>query len=170
MNQLTDLLGKQRIAVSSCLVGKHCRYDGAHKYHRRLNEALTQFVAGGGEVISVCPEELGGLGTPRPAAGLIGGTGVSVWRGTARVCQQATGLDVTMAFKNGANKALEQTKNCELAILKERSPSCGVRRVWCESDLVEGRGVFAELLSEQGIALASEMSLFGKTDGSMDGK
>jgi uncharacterized protein YbbK (DUF523 family) len=170
MNQLNHLSGKRRIAVSSCLVGKRCRYDGAHKYHRRLDEVLTQFIADGGEVMSVCPEELGGLGTPRPAAVLIGGAGESVWQGSARVCQQATGMDVSMAFKIGANKALEQTKSCELAILKERSPSCGVHCVWSESDLIEGRGVFAALLSEHGIALASEMSLFGESNGVVDGQ
>ena len=170
MNQVNAFSGKYRIAVSSCLIGKRCRFDGGHKYHRRLNDALSQFVADGGEVISVCPEELAGLGIPRPAATLIDGDGESVWRGTARVCQHATGTDVTTAFRNGANKAFEQTKSCELAILKERSPSCGVNRVWSDSNLTDGRGVFAALLSQQGIAVVSELSLFEQSGGSVDGE
>lgn len=164
------LSDKKRIAVSSCLVGKRCRFDGAHKYHSRLAAVLSEFVKGGGEIISVCPEELGGLGTPRPAAVLHGGDGEAVWHGTASVIQPETQTDVTALFKTGASRALEQANNCELAILKERSPSCGVRFFWSEAQLVEGRGVFAALLAEHGMVLESEMTLFGGSDGQMDGE
>ncbi len=158
------LVGVERVLVSGCLMGKTCRFDGAHKHHHRLSSVLKAFEAQGGVVVSVCPEELGGLGTPRPSAVLEGGDGVSVWQDQAVVRQTSSGSDVTSAFKAGALKAFEQGRGCGLAILKERSPSCGVSRVWQASKVVDGRGVFAALLAEHGMALESERSLFEGTE------
>lgn len=151
-----------RVAVSACLLGRPCRYDGGHKYSQALSKILIDFKARGGDVVGVCPEELAGLGTPRPAAILDNGDGEAVWRGAGQVREAASGKDLTGAFKDGALKALDRAQGCELAILKERSPSCGVSRAWSQGAIVDGRGVFAALLAHQGVHLESERSILDK--------
>ena len=103
----------------------------------------------GREVVAVCPEELGGLGTPRPAAALVGGDGHAVLRGEARVLRVEDDVDVTAAFLKGASLAAEAGEGATEAILKARSPSCGVR--------VDG--VFAALLRQRGIKLRTDETL-----------
>jgi uncharacterized protein YbbK (DUF523 family) len=100
----------------------------------------------GGIVIPFCPEQLGGLATPRPAADLVGGDGHAVLAGRARVVTRG-GIDVTTQFIEGARQSLQiaRQQEVERVLLKARSPSCGLGPVV---------GVTAALLLEEGFAVA----------------
>jgi uncharacterized protein YbbK (DUF523 family) len=108
--------------VSACLVGLCTRYDGKIKEDpnciTRLENALW---------IPVCPEQLGGLPTPREAADITGGDGADVLNGTARVITKS-GRDITKQFVQGAEQALHlaRMQNVQAVFLKARSPSCAV--------------------------------------------
>jgi len=137
------------IVISSCLVGKKCRYNGSHS----LNQALLDSL--GGEYIDLCPEILGGLKTPRKPCEIIGGEGKDVLRGVARIVD-CNGVDVTDKMLLGAERALDicKAKNVTKAYLKQNSPSCGFGRIYdgsFSSVVREGNGVFAELLRWSGV-------------------
>ncbi|MCK9480126.1 MAG: DUF523 domain-containing protein, partial [Firmicutes bacterium] len=104
------------ILVSACILGENCRYDGKNSKNRLLIEQL-----GGHNIIPVCPEVLGGLPTPRPPSEIFVG----------RVFSK-NGRDVTDYFLAGAEKTLElaKDKKCDMAILKSKSPSCGVGLIY----------------------------------------
>lgn len=129
--------------VSACALGLRCRYDGEAK-PKKLPEGLIP--------IPVCPEQLGGLPTPRPKMELSGGDGEAVWEGKARVINER-GEDVTEALKRGAKEALRLAKvlGIKVAFLQEKSPSCGVNLVWVDGKLVPGSGVAAALLRREGL-------------------
>ena len=135
-----------KILVSACLLGVPCRYDGASKAHGdvvRLAEA-------GHILIPVCPEQLGGLPTPRPPAERRGDG----------VFTQA-GDDVTEPYRRGAEQTLALCRllGCEAAILKDRSPSCGAGAVYdgtFSRRLTAGDGVTAALLRENSITVVGE--------------
>ena len=137
------------ILVSSCLAGIKCRYDGEAKPEPGI-EALYK----SGEAIAVCPEQLGGLAIPRPPAQFYGGTGDDVLDGKARVVRM-DGADVTENYIAGANAVLRIMKELKLreALLKARSPSCGMGMVWREGKLMEGNGVCAALLLREGVKI-----------------
>lgn len=144
------------ILVSACLVGERCRYDGGG-FDGYLE---LQAMVARGEAVPVCPEVLGGLGTPRPPAEIQGGDGEAVLRGAARLRTQE-GQDVTEAFLRGAEAtaALAREVGATGAILKARSPSCGVHAVYdgsFQGQTRPGPGVTAAWLAEQGLALAEE--------------
>jgi len=133
-----DTIGK--VLVSACLTGENCKYNGGNNYSRQVEEFLKDR-----EYIAVCPEMLGGLTIPRCPAELVNGRAVD-----------RNGNDVDEAFRKGAGKALEtiQNEKIDLAILQPRSPSCGVRQIYdgtFTGRLIDGRGLFAELLVRQGI-------------------
>jgi len=144
-----------RVLVSACLLGQRCRYDGAARPAPHLRARLDAEWPGA-EVVPVCPEELGGLGTPRPAAQLSGGDGTAVLRGEARVLIVDGGADVTGAFVAGAERALDAAPDASGAILKARSPSCGCGETWIDGALTGGRGVFAALLMRRGIRVKTD--------------
>lgn len=108
--------------ISSCLLGLCTRYDGKVKNYPNVLKELHNAT-----LIPVCPEQLGGLSTPREAADLTNGDGHDVINSTARVLTKS-GTDVTAAFILGAEQTLKvaQMQNISKAILKTRSPSCGV--------------------------------------------
>ena len=108
--------------VSACLVGLRTRYDGQIKLCSECQRAI-----GSGIWIPVCPEQLGGLPTPRPAADIVGGNGGDVLAGRARVVTRQ-GMDVTDHFIAGAEQVLAVARAQPVAavFLKGRSPSCGV--------------------------------------------
>ena len=111
------------ILVSSCLLGICCRYDGLSK----PNDEIIR-LAKKGHVIPVCPEQLGGLPTPRPPAYITGGDGFDVLAGTAKVLTVRQKTDVTKNFLQGARECEKIAKffNIKRAIVKSRSPSCGL--------------------------------------------
>lgn len=129
-----------RIAVSGCLLGENCKYNGGNNYSEKLAAFLR-----GHEVISICPETLGGLPTPREPAEIVDG-----------VVRRKDGISVDEAFRKGAQRALEivLAQKAELVILQSRSPSCGVKTVYdgtFTGMMIPGKGVFAALLAEHGI-------------------
>jgi uncharacterized protein YbbK (DUF523 family) len=141
-----------RILISACLTGRRVRYDGGHQ--RRQHPLIEKWSAEG-RLIPCCPEVLGGLPIPRPPAEIQGGGGSDVLRGEAAV-RTAAGKDVTPAFLGGAAAALEMAKalGARVALLCQRSPSCGSRRIYngrFEGILVPGMGVTAALLAANGI-------------------
>ena len=127
------------VLVSACLLGLRTRYDGG-----RLSEPLAEALLGHYRVIPVCPEQLGGLPTPRPPAEILGGDGAEVLSGTARVVN-AQGEDVTRAFLCGAEEVLRLARlfGVRRAFLKAGSPSCGL----------DPLGVTAALLLREGLEL-----------------
>lgn len=137
MNNSTS---KAIFLVSACLVGLCTRYDATTKPDAECKNFLK-----GSIWIPVCPEQLGGLPTPRPAATINSGTGHDVLQGKAFVGTK-DGSDVTSAFINGAEQVLQIAKeqNITGACLKARSPSCGVNGIV---------GVTAALLAEHGYTL-----------------
>lgn len=136
------------ILVSACLLGRRCRHDGRDKEDPTIRERAGDSAV----LVPACPEELGGLGTPRPAAELVGGDGEAVLDGKARV-ENAAGRDVTREFVAGARAALAIAREAGAteAYLVERSPSCGCAVTHVEGSVVRGRGVAAALLAREGI-------------------
>ena len=136
-----------KILISACLLGACCRYDGASKAH-----PLAGALAERHTLVPVCPEQLGGLPTPRPPAERRG----------YRVLTQRG--DVTEQYRRGAAETLKLCKllGCEAAVLKERSPSCGRGQVYdgtFSGALTAGNGVTAELLSAHGIPVYGESQI-----------
>ena len=134
------------VIVSACLAGIDCRYDG-----RPCPEPEVVDLYRSGGAIALCPEELGGLSTPRPRAFFEGGIGEDVLDGEARVVR-ANGEDVTRHFIRGAEAVLRVAGELRIktAILKAGSPSCGKGRVYLGEELVPGNGVCAALLMRKG--------------------
>ena len=129
-----------KIAVSACLLGENCKYNGGNNYNERLAEFLE-----GHDVVGVCPEVLGGLPTPRKSSEIVEG-----------IVKHKDGTCVDEEFRRGAVLAFEIVKEheAELVILQSRSPSCGVDRIYdgtFSKTLIDGDGVFVKLLKENGI-------------------
>ena len=136
-----------KILISACLLGACCRYDGASKAH-----PLAAALAERHTLVPVCPEQLGGLPTPRPPAERRGG----------RVVTRSG--DVTEQYRRGVEETLKLCKllGCEAAVLKERSPSCGRGQVYdgtFSGTLTAGDGVTAELLAAHGILVYGESQI-----------
>ena len=143
-------LQNRHIAMSGCLLGIPCRYDGHGKFNEKALKLFAQ-----NKVLIVCPEIFGGLATPRPACELVGGDGFDVLDGKAKVCDK-DGKDFTKEFIDGAHKALKSIKELgiEKVYLKSKSPSCGTSRVHngtFSGTLHKGSGVFSALLQREGI-------------------
>lgn len=150
--------GQATRLVSACLLGVNCRYDGQNELNEKVTRLAAQEV-----LIPVCPEQLGGLGTPRESMGIIGGGGSEVLDGKARVVDRS-GKDVTENLVRGAEEVLKIAKSLGVkdAILKAKSPSCGCGKIHSGafSDmLVKGNGVTAELLKRNGIHVITEDNL-----------
>jgi len=133
------------ILVSACLLGVPCRYDGTGQADERI-VALAK----SRHLIPVCPEQLGGLPTPRPSAERSG----------TRVITRDD-RDVTAPFQRGAEETLRLSRlfSCRIAILKANSPSCGSGQIYdgcfC-GRLVPGDGITAALLKQDGLTVLSE--------------
>lgn len=128
-----------KIMVSACLLGENCKYNGANN----LSEKVMKFIEGH-EVISVCPEVMGGLPTPRIPSEIVNG-----------VVTAADGRNVDAEFRKGAQIGLELAKenDVDLVILQSRSPSCGVKQVYdgtFSGNKIDGQGIFVQLLIENG--------------------
>jgi uncharacterized protein YbbK (DUF523 family) len=128
-----------KIIVSACLLGENCKYNGGNNYDPRVL-ALCE----GREVIPVCPEVLAGLGVPRIPIEIKDG-----------IVIRRDGVVVDEAIRIAVAQILEQIKNEDIqcAVLKARSPTCGVRQVYdgtFSGQLVDGAGVLAQALKDAG--------------------
>lgn len=142
------------ILISSCLFGIPCRYDGTCSNIAEVKGLARR------EMVPVCPEVLGGLPVPRPPAEIQGGTGLDVLSGSARIVN-VTGADVTEAYVKGAFLALSVglLSGCRKAILKARSPACGLGWIYdgtFSRTLRRGDGVLASLLRAYGFSIFTE--------------
>ena len=129
-------------AVSACLLGENCRYDGGNNFSSKILTLLADK-----KYVAVCPEVLGGLSIPRKPCEIKDGKVIS-----------NDGSDVTAFFEAGALKALKiiQENGADTALLQPRSPSCGSVQIYDGSfskRLIDGQGIFAKLLSENGIKI-----------------
>lgn len=146
------------IIVSACLCGINTRYDGKSNLNEKVMKLLKE-----GKAVLVCPEQLGGLSTPRPPHEIAHGTGAQVLYGDAKVIS-IEGRDGTLEFIKGAEETLKIAKevNANIAILKAKSPSCGKGKIYDGSfsgKKIDGNGVTAELLIRNGITVYSEEEL-----------
>ena len=137
----------RHVMVSSCLLGVYSRYDGTSRPSLFLIEKLRRQA-----VIPVCPEQLGGLPTPRPRQHLVGGDGHALLAGKARVVDER-GEDVTESFVRAAREAVRIARlfRVEVAYLKARSPACGCGPVDIEGKWSPGDGVTTAALTEAGV-------------------
>ncbi|NMB11389.1 MAG: DUF523 domain-containing protein [Firmicutes bacterium] len=141
--------------VSACLAGANTRFDGTARPDPEIVRLVRE-----GRAIPICPEQLGGLPTPRPPSEITGGDGHDVIAATARVLT-CEGRDVTEAFLRGAQETLRLAREWQIAgaILKARSPSCGYLQIHdgsFEGGLRAGSGVTAALLKEAGLQVFCE--------------
>ncbi len=135
----------EKILVSACLVGENCKYSGGNNLSPKIEALLEKY-----DLIPFCPEEQGGLPTPRNPSEQKGNE-----------VYMDNGKDVTEQFEDGAKKALMLCLylKINIAILKERSPSCGVHQIYDGSftgKVIPGMGVTAKLLKENGIKVYTE--------------
>ena len=135
----------EKILISACLVGDKVKYDGGSNYNEKIKLLLEKY-----ELVPFCPEVEGGLPTPR----------VGSERVKDRV-KMKNGKDVTKNFQRGAELALNicQFLGIKIAVLKERSPSCGSKKIHdgtFSEKLIDGQGVTTELLRKKGIKVISE--------------
>lgn len=138
----------KNVLISACLLGVACRYDGRSKpQEKSLLDALKSRF----HLIPVCPEIMGGLPTPRIASEVT----------PERRVRRADGADVTAEYERGAGEVLRLARlfDCELAILKARSPACGSGAIYDGSftgQTVEADGIAAALLKQNGIRVLTE--------------
>ena len=133
------------ILVSACLLGLECRYDGKDCLNEKVKE-LKRYAT----LIPVCPEQMGGLSTPRVPSEIVGDRLLS-----------KEGADVTENYDKGARMALEIAKlnDCKYAVLKQKSPSCGCGLIYdgtFSGKLIAGNGNTTKLLNENGIICFSD--------------
>lgn len=126
-----------KVAVSACLLGENCKYNGGNNYSKKLANFVKDY-----EDIPVCPEVLGGLATPRESAEILDG-----------LVKTKSGLSVDKEFRKGAQKTLNiiMKNDVDLVILQSRSPSCGLNTIYdgtFTGKIIEGQGVFAKLLQK----------------------
>lgn len=145
---------RKNILVSACLLGEACRYDGKSQPCEKI-EALAKVH----NLVPVCPEQLGGLPTPRTPSEI---------QPDGRVVNRE-GLDCTQAFVKGAEAAVSSARDygCTCAILKSKSPSCGVNEVYDGTftcTIVPGRGIAAAALDQAGVVLSDETDFEGRLD------
>ena len=135
----------EKILVSGCLAGFNCRYDGGNNLVPEIKQLFDSGLA-----VTACPEQFGGLPTPRIPSERMGSKVMS-----------REGADVTAEFKAGAEAALRIAleNGCRSAIVKSRRPSCGNGCIYngqFTGELVPGNGVTADLLLHHGIEVLTE--------------
>lgn len=143
---------------SACMVGVKCAYDGKDRFDSRSKDLFDK-----GLVIPVCPEQLGGLPTPRDRREVDGGNGAGVLDGKAKVIERS-GSDATEQALKGAEETLKIAKQLGISefIGKARSPSCGCGRIYdgtFSGTLVKGDGVTVALLKKNGIKTITQEDL-----------
>lgn len=149
--------------ISACLCGVNCKYNGSNNYNEICDKLFTS-----GKAILVCPEQLGGLPTPRIPSEIIGESS-NILNNNGSVIDK-NGNDVTLQFVKGAKETLQIAKklNIKKAILKDGSPSCGVNYIYngnFNGSKIKGMGLTAQLLKESSIDIISELELGGNING-----
>jgi uncharacterized protein YbbK (DUF523 family) len=140
--------GKKMKICSACLMGINCRYDGGNNRNEKLIKLAKAEI-----IIPICPEQLGGLATPRPPAEKVENSILT-----------KSGEEVTAAFQKGAEEVLKicQFYKISEAILKQRSPSCGCGQIYdgtFSGNMIEGDGITTSLLKKHGLRIISEEDL-----------
>ena len=135
-----------KYVVSACLVGKNTKYNGGNNRNEKIIEFLKDK-----EYILVCPEVRGGLSIPRAPSEIVNNKVINV-----------EGKDVTKEFYDGSNKEIQRVKefNATKAILKSRSPSCGLNVIYdgtFSGKVTTGDGVFTKELKKLGIEILTEL-------------
>lgn len=133
---------------SACLLGVKCRYDGQSKSDKKVINLAKKDI-----LIPVCPEQLGGLATPRKSSELKG----------EKVFTKS-GKDITQNLEKGAEEVLGLAKLFDIkeAIFKQKSPSCGCGQIYdgtFSGRIIKGDGVTTALLKKNGIKVVSEKDL-----------
>lgn len=146
--------------ISACLCGVNCKYNGGNNYSKYCDDLFKS-----GKAILICPEQLGGLPTPRVPSELRN-SAKEILNGNGEILTK-DGRDVTEEFVKGAKEVEEIAKklNIEGAILKDGSPSCGVNYIYdgtFKGNKIKGRGITAEILVQNGISVISENDIGGK--------
>ena len=132
-------LNTSKILVSACLLGRNCKYNGGNNFDPKVAEFVK-----GREVIEVCPEELAGLGIPRIPMEIVGG-----------VLINKDGVNIDAQVRKAVQTILDQIQGQDIAcaILKSRSPTCGVKEVYdgtFSGTKISGMGVLAQALKDAG--------------------
>jgi len=145
--------------ISACLLGIKCAWDGQDIY--KSDKAIE--LSNSEMLMPVCPEQLGGLKTPRASQEIQGGSGEDVLDGKCKVLN-INGEDVTQKFITGAEETLKIVKlfRIEEFIGKSRSPSCGCGQIYdgtFSRELIDGDGVTTALLKRNGIRVVTEEDL-----------
>ena len=127
-----------KVLVSACAIGCNCKYNGKNN----RNEFVIEYLRGK-EIISICPEMLANMSTPRPCAEIVNG-----------VVMDANGNNVDSDYRNAVAIVLEKVKGerIDLAILQSRSPTCGVNKIYdgtFTGKLISGQGLFAKALIDK---------------------
>lgn len=135
----------ENLLISSCLVGNNTKYNGKNNYLPLIEKLKDKY-----NLIVICPEVMGGLSIPRDPSEIKGDKVIS-----------NKGNDVTKEYNLGAKKALELAKkyNCKKALLMEKSPSCGVKKIYdgtFSKNLIDGMGITTKLLYENKIDVYSK--------------
>lgn len=133
------------ILVSACLLGENCKYNGGNNYCEEVVMLGEKH-----NLVPICPECFGNLPIPRPPAEIRGSC-----------VYNKNGDDITSHFLDGADQALyvAQETSCQIAILKERSPSCGFGKIYdgtFTGNVIDGNGITANLLYANGIVILGE--------------
>ena len=135
---------KEKILVSACLLGINCKYSGGNNFNQKIFDMVKE-----GKAIPICPEQLGGLETPRNPAE------IRIIDGIQHVIDNK-GNDLTKQFEKGAKEVIEFAKQLGVKsfILQPRSPSCGIGKIYSgnfDGKLVTGNGILVELCKNNGI-------------------
>lgn len=143
---------------SACLLGFDCKYNGKSNIHKCPQTIIDLYNQG--KLIPICPEQMGGLPTPRTGSRIVSGSGYDVLDGTSKVVSE-DGKDISSQFVKGAYEVLKMAKAMKIknAILKDESPSCGVYNTQGGAEKredVKGTGVTAALLIRNRISVKTE--------------
>ena len=136
------------VLISSCLLGTNCRYDGKNCFVEDISLLKDKCL-----LIPICPEQMGGLSTPRYPSEIQNGKVIN-----------SNNIDVTKEYKKGAEASLAYAKlnNIKYAILKSKSPSCGLNKIYdgtFSKKLIDGNGITAQLLIDNGIKVYTEKEI-----------
>lgn len=136
------------VLISSCLLGTNCRYDGKNCFAEDISLLKDKCL-----LIPICPEQMGGLSTPRYPSEIQNGKVIN-----------SNNIDVTKEYKKGAEASLAYAKlnNIKYAILKSKSPSCGLNKIYdgtFSKKLIDGNGITAQLLIDNGIKVYTEKEI-----------